>query len=235
MSPKFIRQASRFHKILGLVIGLQILFWMASGLYFTIFPIENIRGDHLRAEMDHGVLEPEQVTISVQDAMDRSGIWGFRAELDMFLGKPVWQISNSHETVLVDATSGEKLSPLPEAVARSVVTQGVPGLAREGGSYFLMTENAPREYGGRLPVWVFETESSGERAYVDPSTGDIRAVRTTEWRIFDVFWRFHIMDITGKDVIATWWMKIAAFLGLSLTIAGFIILFQRLIRRRLFS
>ena len=39
---KFLRKA---HRWLGLLMALQIIAWMASGLYFSIFPIEVIRDD----------------------------------------------------------------------------------------------------------------------------------------------------------------------------------------------
>jgi hypothetical protein len=38
--------------------------------------------------------------------------------------------------------------------------------------------------------------------------------------MFDVMWRFHIMDVTGDDKIDTWWMKLAAFLGLAAILRG---------------
>ena len=37
----------KLHRWLGLLMALQIVAWMASGLYFSIFPIEVIRGEHL--------------------------------------------------------------------------------------------------------------------------------------------------------------------------------------------
>lgn len=40
--------------------------------------------------------------------------------------------------------------------------------------------------------------------------------------MFDVMWRFHIMDVTGDDKIDTWWMKLAAFLGLTVILRGLI-------------
>jgi len=42
---KFMRKA---HKWLGLIIGLQVLFWVAGGLIMSSFPIERVHGDHLR-------------------------------------------------------------------------------------------------------------------------------------------------------------------------------------------
>lgn len=235
MSPKTIRLITRFHKILGVVIGIQLFFWTLSGLYFTIFDIDTIHGDHLRRPIVHGTLEPDEVSVSVQDAMAASGIWGFDAKLQMFMGKPVWLVTNSHDKRLVDANTGEKLSPLTEEVANDVFKAGAPGLASLKGQLFLLEDNAPREYGGPLPAWVYQTDQSGERVYLDAMTGEIRAVRTTEWRLFDILWRFHIMDVTGEDSFSTWWLKVAAFIGFAMVVSGLIILVQRLTRRKLLT
>ena len=37
----------KLHRWLGLLMAAQIIAWMASGLYFSLFPIEHIRGEHL--------------------------------------------------------------------------------------------------------------------------------------------------------------------------------------------
>lgn len=39
--------ASRMHKWLSLIIGLQVLIWMTSGLVMSALPIERVRGEHL--------------------------------------------------------------------------------------------------------------------------------------------------------------------------------------------
>lgn len=234
MLNKLARLAARFHKIIGLAAGILLLFWVSSGLYFTIFPIETIHGDHLRAEIDHGLLEPADVTVSVQDAITASGIWGYQAELKMFMGRPVWLVSNTHFKRLVDATSGNRLSPLSGDIAEDIFKKGVPGLASHSGRIFLLEKEPPREYGGPLPAWVFETDKGGERAYLDAMTGEIRAIRTTEWRIFDILWRFHILDVTGRDSFNTWWLTLAALSALSMVLSGLILIFQRTIRGRLF-
>ena len=235
MLNKIARLAARMHKVIGLAAGIFMLFWVCSGLYFTIFPIETIHGDHLRAEIDHGILEPEEVIVSVQDAINASGIWGYRAELKMFMGQPVWLVSNTHDKRMVDAKTGRRVSPVSEDLALEIARKGVPGLASYGGHVFLLKENSPREYSGPLPVWVYETEHAGERAYIDASTGEIKAVRTTEWRLFDILWRFHILDVTGADSFNTWWLTLAALIALSMILSGVILLLQRTLRGRLFS
>ncbi|KAH2840574.1 hypothetical protein KXW36_001315, partial [Aspergillus fumigatus] len=39
--------ASRTHKWLSLILGLQVLIWMTSGLVMSALPIERVRGEHL--------------------------------------------------------------------------------------------------------------------------------------------------------------------------------------------
>jgi hypothetical protein len=69
--------------------------------------------------------------------------------------------------------------------------------------------------------------------WVHSDRARVRAVRTTNWRVFDVMWRFHIMDITGEDKIHSWWLRIAAFLGLTVVLFGFAILIDRALQGRL--
>lgn len=38
--------ASWTHKWLALIVGVQVLFWVGSGLFFAIFPIEQVRSEH---------------------------------------------------------------------------------------------------------------------------------------------------------------------------------------------
>lgn len=43
---KLAGAASWVHKWLALIVGVQMLFWVASGLSFALFPIEQVRSDH---------------------------------------------------------------------------------------------------------------------------------------------------------------------------------------------
>ena len=42
--------ASAIHKWLALIIGVQMLVWVASGLFFAVYPIERVRSEHRIAE-----------------------------------------------------------------------------------------------------------------------------------------------------------------------------------------
>lgn len=214
----------RVHNIIGLVLGLQILLWVASGLFFTLFPIETIRGNHLRAEIDHGTLDAGGDYISLAEAARSAKGTLHSGTLTMFMGEPVWQLATPDGVVLVNAQTGEAISPISVEVAMQVADEGlVPEIGEAQGGPVLLSRDAPREYAGALPAWVITYQPGRTKVYIPADSGRLQTIRTTKWRIFDVFWRLHIMDITGEDRIDTWWMKLASFFGLTMVLSGLVL------------
>ena len=221
------RRVARAHKLLGLVVGFQLLFWTVSGLFFTLFPIEQIRGEHLRKPapmVDIASLEtlaPPQVTGDAK-----------AVQLRQVLGRPVWEVSGDGWTALYEASTGEQLSPLGETAVRRIAEEAWAG--RGYATTVERIDHPPREAFTGKPLWRVEFEGLDSAVFwVDAEAAKITAVRTTKWRIFDVLWRFHIMDITGEDRFDSWWLKVFAFLGLTSVLFGFALLIQRASKGRL--
>ncbi|MEM5518744.1 hypothetical protein WNY37_17430 [Henriciella sp. AS95] len=221
------RRVARVHKLLGLVVGFQLLFWTASGLFFTLFPIEQIRGEHLRADAPAvdlaglGEITPPDVGQAIE-----------KAELRQVLGRPVWQVSGDGWTALYEASTGEQLSPLGEKAVRRIAEEAWAG--RGYATTVERIDHPPREAFSTKPLWRVEFEGLDRAVFwVDAEAARVTAVRTPKWRIFDVLWRFHIMDVTGEDRFDTWWLRIFAFLGLTTVLFGFALLVQRISKGRL--
>nr|WP_070959808.1 PepSY domain-containing protein [Hyphomonas sp. Mor2] len=233
---KTARRAARAHKIIGLVAGLLLLSWTASGLFFSLYPIETIRGDPWRPEISHGNLADMTIAVPASAAIVEADAQVEAASLKAFLGGPVWMLRTEVGQVMVDGITGEVRSPISQSDIDELISRfddRPVGLGELTVTY-MISENPLREYSGPLPAWVIEYEPRKQRIYVDASSGDIRAVRTTKWRIFDVLWRFHILDVTGDDRFDSWWLKLAAFLGLTMVLSGFILLVDRALKARLF-
>ena len=97
-----------------------------------------------------------------------------------------------------------------------------------------LVETPPREAASGHPLWRVDFEGKDTATlWIDPQAGSVRAVRTGKWRLFDVLWRFHIMDVTGEDRFDSWWLKLFAFLGLSTVLFGIALLVQRALKGRL--
>lgn len=234
---RMARRVARLHKTVGLVAGFLLLSWTASGLFFSLYPIETIRGDPWRPDIQHGNLSEMLVSVSAQDVLKQTEGSIARIELKAFLDDPVWMVETDGARKMVDATSGEVRSPISQEDVYALIArfgEKPDGLGDLTVSY-LIHENPLREYAGPLPVWVIEYEPGKQRIYIDAASGNVRAVRTTRWRIFDVLWRFHILDVTGDDRFDSWWLKLAALVGLTMVLSGLVLGVDRIRKGRLFS
>ena len=121
------------HKWLGLVVGLQLLVWIASGFYMVAVDLDFIHGDSLVRNLDTAVRAPPQA-ISIEALREgRSGIRELQLRALPDDGAPVWEVVSDAGLELVDARDGRRLSPLPES--------RILGLARA----YYAGEGAPRQ------------------------------------------------------------------------------------------
>ena len=188
-----LRQATRIHKWIALIVGLQILLWIAGGVVMSAIPIEIVRGEHKIAERADPNLTPETLIplAQIADQLNTGPLQS--AELTTVLGKPAWRIVTGSETTTVDAQTGEPLSPVTEKLARQIALADYNGTASI--EHVDRLTDPPAEYGRPGPVWQVRFDD-GDRTtlYVDPHTTEIRARRSRTWRFYDAFWKLHVMD-----------------------------------------
>ena len=90
-----------------------------------------------------------------------------------------------------------------------------------------VTAESP-EYRGALPAWrIAFADADRTSVFVAVESGRITAVRTGTWRLYDFFWSLHIMDWKNHEDFNTWWLLAFAIGGLTLGVAGTILLFMR--------
>jgi len=206
------------HKYLSFLISIQLLLWTVSGIYFAFNKIENVRGEQYREEPNFNVDFSKlnfQIdgarNIRVIDRMDQEilvvdGIYG--REYLNFEGKDVEQLKEEEAKAL----SAKQTSLIPESVD-------------------LITENTiGSEYRGRaLPIYrVKSVNEAGEsiNVYLNVYTGEVEAVRSNQWRIWDMMWGFHIMDWETREDIDNLLLKIFSILALISSITGVLLFFR---------
>ena len=206
------------HKYLSFLISIQLLLWTVSGIYFAFNKIENVRGEQYREEPNFNVDFSKlnfQIdgarNIRVIDRMDQEilvvdGIYG--REYLNFEGKDVEQLKEEEAKAL----SAKQTSLIPESVE-------------------LITENTiGSEYRGRaLPIYrVKSVNEAGEsiNVYLNIYTGEVEAVRSNQWRIWDLMWGFHIMDWETREDIDNLLLKIFSILALISSITGVLLFFK---------
>lgn len=228
MKPAF--WARRAHKWIALVVGVQALLWMLSGLYMTVISIDVIHGDHLA----HANTRPLSASSPVMDpaalAQQYPGLVSFR--LKRFLDREVYELHQAKTISLVDATSGARLSPLSDAMARRLAQSLYAGKAPIK-TVELVTE-APQEVATRpVPMWRVEFADSNETTlYLSPQTGELLAKRHDLWRWFDLLWMLHIMDYDERSDVNNTLLRVASSAGLLFALSGVWLLFYSFTRRR---
>ena len=236
----------KLHRWLGLLMALQIVAWMGSGLYFSVFPIEEIRGEHLTLSAKKpaagdlaGLLSPAEAWASFhehQEGRARLAGMSLHAGLGQTWYKIRGSVGDSAVTRLVDARTGEVMPFLSGEQAAEAAAQRLAEPAEIIGVELVENASAGSEFRGRaLPVWRVSFEGPENlNLYIDGWTGEIVARRTDKWRLFDFLWMLHIMDFDTRDDFNTPLLQVAAALGLVVALSGVIfwLMTTRLLRAR---
>lgn len=221
MKPAF--WARRAHKWIALVIGVQALLWMISGLYMTIISIDVIHGDHLA----HSHAEPLSPGVALVDPQVVAQRYpGFeRLRMKRFLDREVYEVHSAAGVRLIDAHDGAAVGPLDESMARELAVSLYDG---DGWVTSLqLIQEAPQEVGTRpVPMWQVAFDDFGETTlYLSPSTGELLATRHSLWRWFDFLWMLHIMDYEDRSDVNNTLLRIASVLCLVFALSGVWLLF----------
>jgi len=102
------RTTRAVHRWLGLVTGVQLLFWCAGGFVFSTHDIEWVRGNHDRDKSPPATLPADGIATSPAEAIAASGLAGVHeVTLTTLLDKPIYRLVGQGGSALVDAASGE--------------------------------------------------------------------------------------------------------------------------------
>ena len=231
----------RIHRYLGLVIGVQLLLWTASGLIFSWNSIQAVRGEHLIREQAPIDLKNYELTsigdVSAKVSDDHAVL---SVELRTMLGRPVYELTieenDAHVFVLADARSGETLSPIDADTAKRIAQNDFAEDVDVRSVELIESVGSHSEYRGKeLPAYRVVLEHPTDTAiYVSANRGVVTTRRNNQWRMFDFFWMLHTMDYQGRDNFNHWILKTVSIFGLVTVLSGFVLWFKtsRVFRRR---
>lgn len=221
----------RTHIWLGWIVGAQLLLWMVSGLLMSALPISEVRGEHLKRDLPARPLKgglflpPEAILASAPQADELA--------LTRLLDWPVYRLSESGKAVgLRDAQTGAPLR-IDAQLAAKIATARFAGQGKVAGVRHVPDGQAVREFRRDAPAYAVRFDDpEGTVFYVHAITGDIAAVRTDRWRLFDLMWGLHIMDWRTRETFNAPLLIGAAALGTAMVAGGIGLLIFRLGRRK---
>ena len=235
MASRFSFYTKKAHRYLGVFIGVQFLLWTIGGFYFSWTEIREIRGEHLVREAEPLDQNAELVAPSgvIAELREAGKLHSLRSvSLTGVLGRPYYQIgfengSGAQETLLADALTGEPREHFSADEALEIANARLLKPSNVAGTELLTPGNVGghHEYRDKpLPAYAITYEEpAGLVVYVSKVTGNVESVRTTPWRVFDLFWLFHTLDLYGRDNINNWVLRIFSALGLVTIFSGYVL------------
>jgi Na+-transporting NADH:ubiquinone oxidoreductase subunit F len=220
-----MRLLRKLHKWIGLLIGVQVLLWLLSGLMISLLDPEKVSGKQWASTSvaESQTLGPE---ILLEPAELSAGLLKDVLGLDLSYrhGKPVYLVKRADSETLVDATDGSIIvfdKTGAEQVARKDFTGDGGIVSIESG---MAPERETRDNQGAY--WrVNFSDRSNTSIYISASTGEILERRNSFWRVRDFFWMLHIMDYPGRENFNNPLIITVALIAIWLGISGFILLF----------
>ena len=206
------------HKYLSFFISLQLFLWTISGIYFAFNKIELVRGEQYRLTESFPI-NFDEVKFSRSDVQ--------QVEAVNRLGEIIFVVSSSMGVEYLDAF-GSPVNKLNKNEVFEIVSASstlMPIDLEE------ITESSKgSEFRGRdLPLYKVTSLNDKDKKinlYLNVFSGEITAVRSLQWRIWDLMWGFHIMDWQTRDKINNIFLKIFSILALVSSISGIMLFFR---------
>ncbi|ODT01749.1 MAG: hypothetical protein ABS49_00105 [Erythrobacter sp. SCN 62-14] len=216
-----MRTLARWHIWLGWLVGVPIVMWLASGLFMTLRPIEEVRGNHLRIEV------PADPLVLTGSALAAPGTDLKELRVVMQQGRAVAILTMlDGATSRIDLVSGEAIPPLDANAARALVASRIVGGDAVKAVRLFPAAQTPFDFRRELAVWQVAL-ADGTHVYVGRDTGEIEAVRTRWWRWFDLAWGLHIMDLSDRETTSHPVLIAFAALSLGGAVIGCVLMFRR--------
>ena len=206
------------HKYLSILISIQLLLWTISGVYFAFNQIELVRGEQYRLPQVFSV-DLDKINLVLDSVKSIQVAQRFGEEILIVRKEAGTEYFNLEGVAL------EKLSREQATSIVSTVTSLTPLAVEE-----INDPEPGSEYRGRnLPLFKVVTQDQDNEeinVYVDAISGQVVAIRSEQWRLWDLMWGLHIMDWETRNEINNWLLKIFSVLALISSLTGVFIFFR---------
>ena len=208
----------KIHKYLSFFISIQLLLWTISGIYFAFNKIELVRGEQYKKVVEQPINLssinfniPNSQSISIVRRLDKEIVIVSTKSSRKYLDKNGYPL--------------DKLSELEAIKSVESKTTLLPFQAIE-----ITSEKSGSEFRGRsLPIYKVKSKNAKSddiNVYINIYSGEVVAIRSPQWRIWDLMWGFHIMDWKERDNINNLLLKIFSILALISSVTGLILFFK---------
>ena len=214
----------KLHKWVGLIIAIQFVLWLGSGLVMSLLDHDTVQGHTHRAHAPAPAFAWPGDALAPAVVLAKAGREVQTLETFQLDGRAVYRLSQQGEVWLLDAISGAPV-PVNADVALSIAQKDYSGDGKAGTPELQSTADLEaREHDGAIWRIPFSDEEA-TTLYVSAQDGRVLERRNDTWRLFDVVWMLHIMDYTGRQNFNNPLVVTAAVGGVWMALTGIWLLF----------
>ena len=225
----------RTHRFMGVILGVQFLFWTLGGLYFSWSNMDDVHGDPMKKSTpqyrtDVNFVSPKIALSNLKTKQNIDSVLSLNL-IDV-LGKPTYRIEYLHDGhhkmyQLADALTGNLRDPLSKNEAVDLAKQQFNGVPNIKSVEYLTEADGHHEYRENpLPAYAITIDYQPvTTVYVATEMGIVTKYRNTKWRIFDFLWMLHTMDYQSRDNLGNWLLRAFSIFGLLTIASGFTLFF----------
>lgn len=215
----------KLHKWVALLIGLQVLLWLSSGLMISLLDPVKVSGKQWAKPdaIESQVLQPG--VLLEPNALGAEQLAGaLSISLEVILGQAVYRIKRSGSETFVNAVDGVIMltgkAEAEELARRDFIGVGKIVSIEAGQSPDRETRNSSGAY------WKVKfSDDVNTTLYIAQSTGEILQRRNSFWRVRDFFWMLHIMDYSGRENFNNSLIITVVLIAIWLGISGITLIF----------
>jgi hypothetical protein len=218
----------KLHKWASVIVGIQLLLWLISGLYFNLMDHHKAQGlsyqneAHNEVAIDtHRLLEPKMVLGAFKPSMSLSMI--------TLLDQPYYLLTHEkglynhlhHDYTLVDAYLGKPVL-IDVALAQRLARESYSGEAEISSTHLLTPplDDFPKQ---QNDTWQINfADDIATSVYIEAQSGRLVGHSDEHKRLAEVFFMLHFMDYFNEGGFNNIPIKVFAFITLWLTFSGFI-------------
>ncbi|AZG34033.1 PepSY domain-containing protein [Shewanella psychromarinicola] len=228
----------KVHKWASVIVGIQLLLWLISGLYFNLMDHNKAQGLSYRSDAHavvavetHRLVEPKMVLGAFKPSVSLS--------LITLLDKPYYLLTHEkglykhlrHDYTLVNAYQGKPVL-IDVEFAQRLARESYSGEAQISSTNLLIPplDDFPKQ---QNDTWQINfADDIATSVYIEAQSGRLVGHSDEHKRLAEVFFMLHFMDYFNEGGFNTIPIKIFAFITLWLTFSGFIWVIDMLKRHK---
>lgn len=226
----------RVHKWASLLVGMQLLIWLLTGLYFNVADDDKTSGNTYRNTplnepvlLKRGVLPMSSVLRKYPDTIEAELIYLAQQPFYLLHSNTVRHAYQLQQVIRVNPYTGDNVGEITrqQAVAQAEATYNGPGNVISTQRLSPPYQDIVRE---ENPVWRIQfNDALNTRVYIHAITGTLIRHANDPYQIRDLMYMLHFMDYFDSGGFNNVFLKMFSLLALLLSLSGAVWLIKLLL------